>query len=148
MLNYFVNDGANHQARATLCYLEMYSDIESSWDKENKVYQAHPVISRWNNCREQGYVVSLVSSDNKRQLNIIFFEHRNSDAICAVKWEQKSFNNMNIDIADFGNNYKDKFDTSHDVDYGECSQMAKWVYDQLEEFWKLTQSEINKTKEL
>jgi hypothetical protein len=41
------------------------------------------------NCREQGFVLSVRRSGAKNALpvNIAFFEHRNSDSLCAIRWE-------------------------------------------------------------
>lgn len=130
-------DGANYQARAVLAYLSARDGIESSWDDEFKRYRAEPSVDRWHNCREQGYVVSLRAANGK-QLNLAFFEHRNSDQIHALEWEQHSVhgNPIHIDNADFGGKvYKDKYDTSHRVDHGRCSEMADWIFGRLTDFW-------------
>jgi len=136
-LENYLQDGANYQARATLMFLQRNANIESSWNKECKCYDAEIKVARWENCREQGYIVSLCSQKlgGGKQLNIAFFEHRNSDSICAVKWEQNSWNTINIDNAVFGDVYKDKYDTSHSVGYGEAYGMAEWITEQLIEFW-------------
>lgn len=78
-------DGSNHQARAVLAYLSAHDAIEASWSDERKCYDACPEVNRWHNCREQGYVVTMRSKDYSRQVNIAFFEHRNSDGICAIE---------------------------------------------------------------
>jgi len=77
LMNY-LQDGASAQARATLMYLQNYGEVEKSWNKETGRYEAAIEVARWENCREQGYVVSLMAR-NCKQLNIAFFEHRNSD---------------------------------------------------------------------
>ena len=138
MFNY-MNDGAGYQAKAVLAYMEGYDGIEDSWNDKIKRYDANPKVSRWENCREQGYVVFMRSkaSPNK-QINIAFFEHRNSDNICAVKWEQNTLNAPTIDTAKFGNIYKDKYDVSHEVGYGKAQEMAEWIYEQLATFWNET----------
>jgi hypothetical protein len=129
-------DGANYQARAVLAYLESRDGLENSWSELLKEYVAHPKVSRWENCREQGYVVWLYSPKLNKQINIAFFEHRNSDAICAVEWYQTTLNAPTIETAQFGDDaYKDKYDTSFDVGYGEAGKMADWIYSRLEEFW-------------
>jgi len=113
--------------------LQAYSNIESSWNNEWKRYEAEIKVARWENCREQGYIVSL--KHKRDQLNIVFYEHRNSDAICAVKWEQYSFDNLTIHNAMFGDICKDRYDISHSVNYGKAYLMAEWVYRQFELFW-------------
>lgn len=137
MTDLFSNtDGANGQARAVLSYLQKHDGLENSW-LENR-YQAEPQVHRWHNCREQGYVVVLRSLDRRKQVNIAFFEHRNSDNICAVEWEQFTLNPPTIETAKFGEVYKDKYDTSHSVNQGKADEMSKWIYDRLEYFWSKT----------
>ena len=130
-------DGANNQARAILAALQYQigDGIEASWSDQFKCYMADIKVARWENCREQGYVVYLRDSTAQKQLNIAFFEHRNSDSICAVMWEQITTNAPNIDSAIFGDVYKDKFDVSYELDYGRYYDMACWVKEQLTAFW-------------
>lgn len=138
-LENYLNDGANYQARATLMFLQRISVIEESWDDKFKRYDAKIWVARWENCREQGYVVSLMNNKRK-QLNIAFFEHRNSDEICAVKWQQESMNTLTIDTAKFGDVYKNKYDTSHSVGYGKAYEMAEWIIGELTNHWLKGQS--------
>lgn len=134
-------DGADNQARAVLAYVS--NDIEESWDGHK--YTAEIEVARWENCREQGYVLML--SVHQRQLNIIFFEHRNSDGIAAVKWEQRTLNAPTIESADFGVFvYTDKYDTSFSVSYGEVTKMAQWIDDEFIKFYDSNFTQINKGK--
>lgn len=142
-LNEYLRDGAGCQARAVLAYLQQYYSIEESWNDEHKYYQANIEVCRWENGREQGYIVSMRTMQYKKQINIAFFEHRNSDNICAVMWEQKSFNSIaTVELAQFGDDvYKTKWDVSKEVGYGEALKMADWIWDQLKEFWKNAENE-------
>jgi hypothetical protein len=45
-------DGANHQARAVLAYLESRDGLENSWSDHFGEYIACPKVSRWENFRE------------------------------------------------------------------------------------------------
>jgi hypothetical protein len=132
-LRHYHNDGANQQARAVLCFIE--PEMDCSWDDAQKRCLADITIARWENCREQGYVLSLRSKGGNRQLNIAFFEHRNSDNICAVEWEQTTINAPTIDTAQFGEIYKNKYDVSHSTGYGKVREMAEWINKRLEVFW-------------
>jgi len=138
-LKHYLKDGACHQARAVLAYLQGRGDIEESWDSESSSYKAEIKVARWENCREQGYIVSLIHNGTGRQLNVAFFEHRNSDSICALKWDQRSMNSITIDTANFPDDdnhvYRDKYDVSHKVKWGEAFAMAKWIHEQLTNFW-------------
>jgi len=133
-LENYLEDGANYQSRATLMFLQRDASIEESWNKEYKTYDAEIKVARWENCREQGYVVTL-RNKNREQLNIAFFEHRNSDSICSIKWQQESINTLTIDNAKFGDVYKDKYYTSHSVEYGKAFEMAEWIIKELTEHW-------------
>jgi len=140
-LNTYMLDGANHQARAVLAFLQRSDGIEVSWDDKYHDYRAKPKVARWENCREQGYIVSMNSRNYNKQLNVAFFEHRNSDSICAIRWEQSSMNSITIETAKFGDAYKDKYDTSFSVEYGKALEMARWIEGQLVEFWIETEKE-------
>ena len=132
------NDGADPQAQAVLAYLTYgRAGVDKSWDAERKRYTAEPQVSRWQNCREQGYVITMRGGKG-RQINIAFFEHRNSDDICAIKWEQTTINAPTIENADFKDVYSDKYDVSHRVEVGLAQDMADWIYEQLVAFWAIT----------
>jgi len=133
----YLYDGASPATRAVLALLQGKGEIEGSWNDEYKCYDAKVEISRWENGREQGYVCYLRKwiDDRCEQLNIAFFEHRNSDSIHAVKWKQYSINGINIETADFGDIYKNKYDTSFLVGPFEHYKMADWIYDEFVKFW-------------
>lgn len=136
MAKLFINpDGANSQAQAVLAYLRGNSGIECSWDRESGQYLAEPEVDRWHNGRERGYVVHMRGHMYNNQINIAFFEHRNSNAICAVMFEAFTMNPPTL--ADIPEGvYLDKSDTSYDVGYGEAAKMANWINQQLIDFWK------------
>ena len=137
-LSDYNQDGANYQARAVLAMLENFN-VENSFDDDSSDYLAVIKVGRWENCREQGYVLMMDSIDHEKQLNIAFFEHRNSDKICALKWEQKTINTPTIDNAKFENNYlNDKYDVSFSVSFGQILEMSKWIEEQFENFWEET----------
>jgi len=130
--NEMFKDGANFQAQCVLICMRG-SEIEESYNKEFNHYDAEINVSRWENCREQGYVAML--RFRGKQLNIAWFEHRNSDSICAVMWEQPTLNAPTINNAKFGKIYKDKYDVSHSVGYGKFVEMSEWIMKQFTEFW-------------
>lgn len=125
-LTQYPNDGANYQTQAVLAFLR---HIECG---------GKPTIARWINGRENGYVCSILSANFRRQLNIAFFEHRNSDSICAVKWEQLTLNPPTIATAEFGDVYSNKWDVSKSVSYGKIVEMAEWIIDELSTFFDET----------
>ena len=126
LLNY-LHDGADFQSRAVLATLQSllkYSDLG-----ENPFH-----VARWMNGREQGYIVASVSSFLLTQLNIVFYEHRNSDDIVALEWKSKETDNIPTpqDLLD-SRLYDDEFsDHAHKVGCLEIREMAQWVFN---EFW-------------
>ena len=123
------HDGANYQARATLAVLSA-RNIESSYNQVLQRYEAQPAVARWENCREQGYVIRLSGQRYVGQINIAFFEHRNSDELCAIVWEQITINSPTIDTMDAkGSIYKNKFDP------GKYDEMADFIMGELSAFW-------------
>lgn len=130
--NSYMQIGA--QANAVKAYLELYDGVDQSWDCERKSYA--PVdIAGWYNGRERGYVIMFKNND-REQLNIAFFEHRNSDDICALKWIQSTLNPPTIESAKFGEDlYKDKCDVSKSVGFGGAAEMADWIMEQLSSHW-------------
>jgi hypothetical protein len=134
---HYLKDGAGNQARAVLAALQyrIGDGLEASYDKEHHRYLAQINVSRWENCREQGYVCMLRTPTYSNQLNIAWFEHRNSDDICAVMWEQVSMNSPTIDTAQFGNLYKSSHDVSMTVGCSKYQEMADWIFGQLRDYW-------------
>ncbi len=133
-LEHYLLDGANYQAKAVLAYIQPFCNIEESWNEQFHVYNAKHEVGRWENGREQGYVITLIS--NSKQLNIAFFEHRNSDSVCAVRWEQNiTLNPPTIDTAEFGKKYKNKYDIDFEVSYGEVVKMSEWIINEFKEWW-------------
>lgn len=69
--------GRNRQIMVLLAALAV-EDIEIS---DGDYIETKP----YGNCREQGFVI--VVHANSKVHNLAFFEHRNSDEICALRWE-------------------------------------------------------------
>lgn len=134
----YMQDGAHYNARAVLMLIQGLFYIEESWNDEYKEYDAKPKVARWENCREQGYVISLDVRPFKQgvqRLNIAFFEHRNSDSICAVAWEQDGINSINIDTMNHEKYMNDKYAVDHSVSYNQAYDMAEWICEQFKEYW-------------
>lgn len=138
-LENYLQDGADAQAKAVLAYVQyMYNEIVSeTWNETFHSYDATPYVSVWFNGRERGYIVYLANTNYTKQINIIFFEHRNSDNICAVAWEQVSYGSpITIDTAKFGEKYSGKGDVDYVVGPGQAYEMAEWIVKTLKTFCK------------
>lgn len=139
-LREYLQDGANEQAQAVLAL------VKYLWSEDNDEHiDTEARVGRWENCREQGYVISIKGGIGLEQVNIAFFEHRNSDVICAIKWHQSTINTPTIDVAeniDFnGEVYQeDKYDVSRSVGFGKVKEMAEWIVDELEKYVELVRN--------
>lgn len=123
-LKNYLQDGAGYQARAVLMHLQSHTE---DMDVE---------VGRWENGREQGYIVRIPSKSwVGPYLNIAFFEHRNSDDICALRWHQTDINMPNITNATFEYDGERIYSTKHDVTkgWGYCSyvEAAEWIAEEL-----------------
>lgn len=125
-------DGADPQARATLEYLRAICCIEESWDSERKCYTAIPRVTRFENGREQGYIVFLKVKG--KQINLAFYEHRNSDEIVVARNETVTENAP--ETGDILNTMADKYDHVFSARFGRADLVAKYVTEQLEKFYR------------
>lgn len=134
----YFNDGANAQAQGVLAYLGYVSGgIEASYDSEHGDFRADVSVDRFHNCREQGYVVSVRSRDYSRQLNIIFFEHRNSDEIVIIEFELNTINPVTIDmVPDTHPWHGNKHGYDKSFSCGKVYEAASYISERLEIFWK------------
>ena len=131
IFDHYFSDGANKSAQAVLCLAQELVNTDYYHKTFRNIY-----LSRWENCRDQGYVITAqdpYNQHNRINLHIAWFEHRNSDKIHAIKWLQESMvNSVTIDNAEFEDIYEDKFDTSFAVNYNEQYQMAEWIAKEVE----------------
>lgn len=111
----YLQDGAGRQERAVL---HTFLGLNPSEDIS---------VGRWENGREQGYVLSHNS------LNIAFFTDRHSDIICAVKWD--GFYMDTPTLHDLPENHrwcKSIHNPDHSEPYQNFKEMALWIKDQFE----------------
>lgn len=137
-LFHYMQDGAGYQARAVLMHLQGCGPIQSSWDEKYKCYRAEIKVARWENCREQGYVVML--KKRSEQINIAFYEHRNSDGLHALVWTQNTINSPTLDTANFEFEGKEVFATKYDTSFSESAHeyaaMAERIYKVLKTWYE------------
>lgn len=129
-LEKYLDDGANWQAQGVLAYLRYHLDAKSivsrlTDTKDWKVVDFPYVeIGRFENFREQGYVL-MVTFKGKRR-NYAFFEHRNSDELVVFISNKLSLNTPSIDdiYGDRGKyDYDMCFEQGQIVDCGEDIMM-------------------------
>lgn len=138
------SDGANHQARAVLEMVRylLGDGIESSWDDEYKRYTAEIQFTRFDNCREQGYVIYLRDKSFSKQINIVFYEHRNSDELYVQINDKRTFHAPTLE--DITSTMKDKWEAAFTAQFGEITPIAAFIVKKLEEFWKLNSTKKKK----
>ena len=125
----FLYDGANKQAQIVAILIREQKDrvLTLVWNKEWKDYEGRITIGRFENCREQGYVVSLNHKGNQR--NYAFYEHRNSDDICVLVRDGVTINTPSVDYMWEG---KDgKWDVDKTFYYGEWADCADWILEDM-----------------
>lgn len=83
------------------------------------------------NCREMGFTLSIFRA-NKEPLNICFFEHRNSDNLCALKWEGRLPVHGGSSVDDIPKkNYPDKWTLAKSVGCLQISEMIDWAKEEI-----------------
>ena len=120
----YMNDGANWQEQAVLAAVRHFSNItlDASYDKENKTNRAKIVVGRYENYREQGYVLTLLV-DWQTIYNIALYEHRNNDSICVKGFEGSFVNTPRAEDLKM----KDKWDYDKSFEFGQIMECAEWI---------------------
>ena len=128
--------GIKREALSVLHLLDREPDFA---DYDNGFYQIECETKPWYNGRERGFVLSSRHPRGCRVLHIAVFEHRNSDALCALKWitDNNYWNHPLEDQNIFDKAYHgaNKWDVAHSVGWGESGKMANWVYREMKEFY-------------
>lgn len=137
-----IEDKINKQVKAVLAYL-MGTDLSFSWDDNEKEEKCNAEVFLWLNGRERGYCISFREKYSYGEcLNIAFFEHRNSDNICILRWESdRGFFNHATEEADiFEKAYGGggKYDVYKSFKYGEAAKAAEFIMKEAELWWKKT----------
>lgn len=131
-LDNYLDDGACWQAQAVLAYLrKQYNGIlESSWNSERHWNEATIYCGRYENCREQGYVFSLLYKGNVRHYAV--YEHRNSDEIIVLISTRHTINTPGINDmwADKGENAT-KYDYDKSFSYYQITKCGDWIAEDM-----------------
>ena len=129
-LDYYMVDGACWQSRAVLAYLQSCDIIERSYNYEKGYYAAQAKIGRYENGREQGYILSV--SYKEEQMNYAFYEHINTDSICVVAFKKWTINTPTAE--DVWAAMKDKYDVTKSFEYGSIVECGKWLKNEVDKF--------------
>jgi len=126
---------------AILSLLGVHDGIEASWCNERTCYLAKPKYADYWNGRETGYVImlnNLYMDAPFQQLNIAFFEHRNSDSLCGLVWEGITINPPTIEdvTANKPEYATDKYATDVTFAHNKLVEFAAWIHAQMENWWE------------
>ncbi len=127
-MGYDLSFGIQWQAHAVLVYLVQNFSFE---DRPHCIMNTSP----WYNGRECGVCVSLWIHGKNH--HIAWFEHRNSDNLCALAWESPcDINPPTAHDCEIAYNGKDKWHADFSCNCGEIWAMAEWVHEKLESIIK------------
>lgn len=131
----YINDGANWQAQSVLAYLRAtYKNaIRETWNEERKCYDARVGVGRYENCREQGYIFSILYKGKQR--NYCVYEHRNSDDICVVVFDYITINTPTLKMVcdAMGNN---KWNYTKAFPCGQIMDCGVYIIEDMKDFLK------------
>lgn len=137
-----VEDRVSLQAKAVLAYLRE-KELPFSWNNKKEKEECEARIFLWHNGCEQGYCISFGKEHRfSNVLNLAFFEHRNSDNICILRWESdRPFFNYPLEEKDiFEKAYHggDKYNVYKFFEYGKAAEVADFIMKEIEDWWKKT----------
>lgn len=128
----YMNDGANWQAQAILAYIRHHKD-NITYYAEHHGLKADIQVGRFENCREQGYVVRLCV-DSLVIKNYCFYEHRNSVNISILTNNTTTLNTPSV--KEMWEGRKDKYDTDKDFEFGEIVRAGEYILNSMMEDMK------------
>jgi hypothetical protein len=87
----------------------------------------------YGNCRERGFVLTF-RCENGEAENIVFFEHRNSDQLCAIRWRGLPPISCAARYDDIPEeNYRDKYDIKLSWPYMAINEAVRYVHGMIKE---------------
>ncbi|MAZ56858.1 hypothetical protein CL653_03635 [bacterium] len=138
-LESYMRDGADANVRAILCLIQAMDGhfIESSWDVKISDYKGKLRVGRWENGREQGYVMTCVHPLTVQQFNIAIFNHRSSDMIFGLEWESSiTMNSPTLaDVPETHGYTNSSTNVDRSFIYNAHYECAEWVKEAFDEWW-------------
>ena len=114
----YLNDGANWQAQCVLSYVRSHLHLPKTYNV---------TVGRYENCREQGYVFSLLQ-DYEQVLHIAVYEHRNMDSLVTKSFKGLFLNTPRAEDL----NMKNKWDFDAEFECGNVVECGKYIVDTFE----------------
>lgn len=131
-------DGASTQSQIVLAILRdrIGDGIDESWDAEAREYGANPQVSRWENVKEQGYIIRMPHHVARKQINVIFFENRGSDDVDVVMFETAiSLHTFHVHTLPEDLPFTHSGEVTRRFSSGQWKQTADYIYEALTAFW-------------
>lgn len=130
----YMNDGACWQAQAVLACLRY--EVKTNLYKFGDGQDAHePIvqIGRYENGREQGYVVRLMIDEIIPMASYCFYEHRNSDQICVIQFQSAGYDTPSLDTIWLGR--ENKYDYDKEFGYAHIEDCAEYIINDMKRRW-------------
>lgn len=125
----YMNDGANWQAQCVLACLrsQICRVTDLAWNEKRNKSDAEIKVGRYENCREQGYVFSLLY-DYKQVVHVAVYEHRNSDELIVIAFKASVINTPTIDVV-----MKDrtKFEYTKSFECGHIEECVEYIVNEM-----------------
>lgn len=130
----YLNDGANWQAQAVLAYIRgnIAQFREGSWNPLTKEYEAEVWVGRYENGREQGYVVSVMYRWRK-QITFAFYEHQNADRL-NVRHYNGTFGTDTPSGRYLAERYGSKSNFDKDFKCGEIKECGEYIINEIKKY--------------
>lgn len=147
-VRHYLDDGANWQAQAVLAYIRAWCEgavLDETYDANNGLHYAEIKVGRYENCREQGYVFSLIFPSKRDETgrhhplrrNYAVYEHRNTDRLCVLISDTWTTNTPGIDDM-FKNKGENPSSSDFDASFaeGEIVPCARHILNDMKDYIK------------
>jgi hypothetical protein len=91
----------------------------------------------YSNCREMGFVISVCPLGAGAKKNFAFYEHRNSDNLCCIRWEGDLPISGGVTCDDIPTEaFPDKWSMTESWGCGEYWKAQEWLEAEIKEIFK------------
>lgn len=138
-IEHYFCDGANYTIQALMClckkiylgYSKDYIEKRDIKDIYSPYNRPQIMVGRYENCREQGYVLTLMSSQCGKQIaHYAIYEHRNSDNICVNKFHGVFTDTPDCEAVWSGK--ASKYDYDQAFSYNEVWEAYGWLEESMQ----------------
>jgi hypothetical protein len=135
------NDGASATVQSILPLIRDQLENEISWCDHDSYRM--PQCHRYHNCREQGYTLIFKRNIGELEpnLNIVIYQHRNSDQICLIVWEHTHHYPPTQASLIAEGIFEKKSDYTAIFEYNEGDAVARYVTHRVSEYYAQKDSE-------